>query len=88
MMDILARNNSACLIPIVLAFLVFAARFYALENAASKTSPSFMLAMAMIGLLLAYMGLIVAASLFPFAALGFGIVGLLFLGLAIALFRS
>ena len=84
----MAQNSSAYLIPLIMAFLVFAARFYARENAVSKTSPAFLLALLMVALLVAYMTLSVTASLIPYASLGFGIAGVLVLALAVFMFLS
>jgi hypothetical protein len=84
----MASNSTAYLIPSGLAFLVFIAHFYAHENAVSKASPSFLLALLMVALLLSYLILNITDSLFAYASLSYGVFGLLCLGLAVIMFRS
>ena len=83
----MARNSSIYLIPVAMAFLVFVAQFYAHENAVSKTSPSFLLALLMVALLLSYLALTVVGVLFPYVSLAYGVAGALFLVLAVVMFR-
>ena len=80
------HNASAFLLPMILAFLAFIAKFYGMENAAAKSSPSFLLAMFMVALLTGYLVMVVTGTLFAYAALSFGVAGCLFLALAIYMF--
>jgi hypothetical protein len=79
----MAGANSLVLIPTVLAFLVFAARFYAKERAISRASPSFILACFSVVVLASYPVLTVFGLGFPNAMMiyGFGGAGLLALGI-------
>ena len=71
------------LLPFILAFLLFAFRFYTREGAASITRPSFLLALATSSIAGLYLVLRVLDSLPPYGDPGFFVAGLAMLGVAI-----
>ena len=77
-------SNSIVIAPFILAFLVFALRFYALERAVSKTNPSFLLALATVLIAGCYLFLGVIDTMPPYGAISFGLVGLALFALAVA----
>ena len=77
-------SNSIIIAPFILAFLVFALRFYARESASSKTNPSFLLALVTVLIAGCYLVLGVIDTLPPYGAIGFGLVGLALFILAVA----
>jgi F0F1-type ATP synthase assembly protein I len=76
-------SHSILLLPFIFAFLIFAFRFYARENAASMMYPSFQLALATSLIAGLYLVLGVLDRLPPYGELGFGLVGLVLLGVSI-----
>ena len=76
-------SHSILLLPFIFAFLIFAFRFYARENAASMMNPSFQLALATSLIAGLYLVLGVLDRLPPYGELGFGLVGLVLLGVSI-----
>jgi hypothetical protein len=76
-------SNSIILLPFLFAFLVFALRFYFREGAASMANPSFLMAVGTVLIAMLYLVLGVLDSLPPHSALGFGLVGLVLLGVSI-----
>ncbi len=83
----MTNGPSYLLIPLVAAFLVFIARFYGREGAALKSSLSFLLACACVVLLLSYLALSVLGLLPPYAAYGYGAIGVILLIVGILRFR-
>ena len=77
-------SHSILLLPFLFAFVIFAFRFYARENAASMANPSFLLALATVMAAVLYLVLGVLGSLPPYSAIGFGLTGLVLLGVSIA----
>jgi hypothetical protein len=76
--------SSIVLVPFVFAFLIFAMRFYSRESASSMTKPSFLLALFTMLSAGAYLLLTVLELLPAHSTLGFGILGLALLALAVA----
>ena len=76
-------SHSIILLPFIVAFVVFALRFYARERAASMTKPSFLLALGTVLIAGLYLVLGVLNSLPPYNTIGFGFVGLVLLGVSI-----
>jgi quinol-cytochrome oxidoreductase complex cytochrome b subunit len=76
-------SHSILLLPFIFAFLVFAFRFYARENASSMSNPSFQLALATSLIAALYLVLGVIGRLPPYGELGFGLVGLVLLGVSV-----
>jgi hypothetical protein len=81
----MAGGNSLVLIPTVLAFLVFAARFYAKERAISRASLSFVMACFSVLVLASYPVMAVLGVGLPHAMMiyGAGGSGLLVLGIVL-----
>jgi F0F1-type ATP synthase assembly protein I len=77
-------SHSILLLPFLFAFIVFAFRFYARENAASMANPSFLLALGTVVVAALYLVLGVLAILPPYSGIGFGLTGLVLLGVSIA----
>jgi hypothetical protein len=75
--------NKFLLLPFMIAFLLFALRFYFKEGASSLTKPSFLLALGTSFTALLYLFLGVISSMPPYGTLGFGIIGVGLLGLSI-----
>ena len=71
------------LAPFILAFLVFAFRFYIRERAASAANPSFLLAILTVLVAGTYLILGVVDLLPPYSTIGFTAVGLILLATAI-----
>ncbi len=76
-------SHSILLLPFIFAFLIFAFRFYARENAASMTYPSFLLALGTLLIAGLYLVLGVLHLLPPYSEPGFGLAGLVLLGVSI-----
>jgi hypothetical protein len=76
-------SHTVILAPFILAFLAFVLRFYGREGASSMTSPSFLLAAATVLVAGFYLFLGVTALLPAYGTLGFGIVGVALLALAV-----
>ena len=72
----MVENTPLALLPLIAGILILTARFYVREGAISVFSPSFMLAVFAVLLLIAYMILTVVGMLPPYAWVGFGGVGL------------
>jgi hypothetical protein len=76
-------SNSIILLPFIFAFLVFAFRFYFRESAASMANPSFVLAVGTVLAVVLYLVLGVLDTLPPHSTLGFGLLGLILLGVSV-----
>lgn len=76
-------TSNILLAPFILAFLVFALRFYSREHASSIANPSFLLAIVTVLVAGGYLILGVTALLPPYGTIGFAIVGLILLATAI-----
>jgi hypothetical protein len=70
------ESTSLALLPLTIATIVLALRFYVRENAVSVLSPTFMLAAFSVLMLVTYMVLLVLLLLPPYAWVAFGGVGL------------
>ena len=79
----MTNTTTILLAPFVLAFVMFALRFYNRENASSVTRPSFLLAMLTMLIAGAYLVLGIIGVLPPYSTIGFAAVGLILLGTAI-----
>ncbi len=77
-------SHSILLLPFLFAFCIFVFRFYARENAGSMANPSFLLALATVLVATLYLVLGVVSSLPPYSGIGFGLIGLVLLGVSIA----
>jgi hypothetical protein len=77
-------SHTIILAPFIFAFLTFFMRFYVRERAASMQNPSFILAAATVAIAALYLVLGVTEHFPPYGDVGFGVVGLALLGLAIA----
>ena len=75
--------STILLVPFILAFLVFVFRFYNREGASSMLQPSFPLAILTVVIASTYLILGVTASLPPYSTIGFALIGLILLGIAI-----
>ena len=84
----MANGPSYLLIPLVAAFLVFLVRFYVRESAASKASPSFILACVCVVLLLSSVVLAVLFLLPPYVVYGYAAAGIILLIVGILGFRT
>jgi len=84
----MANGPSYLLIPLVAAFLVFLVRFYVRESAASKASPSFILACVCVVLLLSSVVLAVLFLLPSYVAYGYAAAGIILLIVGILGFRT
>jgi hypothetical protein len=84
----MAQNLSIYLLPLIAAALVFLAKVYGHERAITRGSLSFALACISILLLVSYLVLSVFQTLPPYAGLGYGVVGIVLLILAVWMFRS
>lgn len=71
------ENTPLALLPLIAGLLVLAARFYIREGAISILSPTFLLAMLAMAMLIGYLLLTVLGLLPPYAWVAFGGVGLL-----------
>ena len=71
------QSNALALLPLMVALVVLALRFYAREGAISIFSASFMLATLSVALLVGYMALNVTGMLPAYSWAGFGGFGLL-----------
>ncbi len=76
--------STIILVPFILAFLIFVLRFYGRESASSMRNPSFVLAFVTMASAGAYLYLRVTAGLPAYGTVGFGLAGLVLLGIAIA----
>ena len=76
--------STIVLLPFILAFLVYVVRFYGRESASSMSNPSFMLACFTVLSAAAYLLLRVSDLLPGFGTIGFGLLGLVLFGTAIA----
>lgn len=83
----MAQNSFIYLIPLVAAFVLFLAKCYLHEHARTQGSLSFLLAMVSVLLLMSYMGMLVLGVLPAYAAVAYGGVGAVMVGLAAILFR-
>lgn len=72
------------LAPFIVAFLGFILRFYGREGAASKSNPSFLMALATVVIAMAFLVLGVTDMLPPYGSLGFGVVGVGLAALSVA----
>jgi len=79
----MSNASTVILVPFFFAFLVFTGRFYIREGANSKLNPSFLLALATVAIVVAYLALGVTHWLPEYGTIGFGVVGLALLGLSI-----
>ena len=75
--------NSIILLPFIAAFVAFVLRFYFREGAASLSNSSFLLAVGTVLIIVLYLTLGVVDSLPPYSTLGFGLTGLILLGVSI-----
>jgi hypothetical protein len=80
----MSSTSTLILIPFIAAFLVFVFRFYSRERASSMANPSFLLAVGSVILAGLYLSLGVVDLLPPYGTLGFGVVGLILLAIAIS----
>ena len=80
----MTSTSTLILIPFIAAFLVFVFRFYSRERASSMANPSFLLAVGSVILAGLYLSLGVVDLLPPYGTLGFGVVGLILLAIAIS----
>lgn len=80
----MTNASTIILAPFILAFLVFVFRFYNRERAASIANLSFLLAIGTVLIAGAYLFLGVTDNLPDYGTLGFGLVGLILLAVAIA----
>jgi uncharacterized membrane protein len=80
----MSNFSTIILVPFILAFLIFVLRFYARESASSMRNPSFLLAFFTMLAAGGYLYLRVTDGLPPYGTVGFGVAGLILLGLAIA----
>ncbi|WP_428485247.1 hypothetical protein [Rhodopila sp.] len=71
----MSNASTIILMPFLVAFLLFVGRFYFRERAGSKTSPSFLLALATIAIAAAYLILGVTNRLPEYGTIGFGVAG-------------
>jgi quinol-cytochrome oxidoreductase complex cytochrome b subunit len=76
-------SNSILLLPFIFAFLAFVFRFYSRESASSMANPSFLLALGTVMIAVLYLVLGILSSLPPYSTLGFGLIGLILLGVSI-----
>jgi ABC-type uncharacterized transport system permease subunit len=76
--------STLILLPFILAFLIFALRFYGRESASSMRNLSFIMAFLTMASAGAYLYLRVTGGLPPYSTAGFGLLGLALLGTAIA----
>jgi len=76
-------SNSIILLPFIVAFLGFAFRFYVRESAASMVNPSFLMAVGTVLAVVLYLVLGVLEILPAYSTLGFGLLGLILLGVSI-----
>ncbi len=81
----MTNASTIILVPFLLAFLLFIARFYGRENASSKLNPSFLLALATVVIAGGYLTLGISRMLPDSGTIGFGLVGAALL--AFSLFR-
>jgi len=79
----ISNTATLVLVPFFVAFLVFTGRFYGRESAASKTNPSFLLALGTMLIAIAYLALSILNSLPEYSTAAFGAVGLCLLALSI-----
>ncbi len=84
----MSNASTVILVPFLGAFLVFVGRFYIRESAASMLNPSFLLALSTVAISGAYLILGVAKALPEYGTIGFAVVGLGLLALAIYRFFS
>jgi hypothetical protein len=77
-------SHTIILAPFILAFLIYILRFYGREGAASMTNPSFLLAAGTVTTAAFYLFLGVVDMVPPYGTLGFGVVGVGLLALAVA----
>lgn len=80
----MTNSPTIILLPFIVAFLAFVLRFYSRESASSITNPSFLLALVTMLAAGTYLILQVTEMLPPYSTIGFGLVGLALLGIAIA----
>ena len=76
--------STVILLPFVLAFLVFVVRFYTRESASSMGNLSFVLASFTVISATSYLMLRISDMLPSYGTVGFGVVGVVLLGTAIA----
>ncbi len=76
--------STIILVPYLLAFLIFVVRFYGRESASSMLNPSFIMAFITTAAAGGYLYLRVTEALPPYGTAGFGLLGLVLLGAAIA----
>jgi quinol-cytochrome oxidoreductase complex cytochrome b subunit len=80
----MTSSSTFILVPFIVAFLVFVLRFYNREGASSVTRPSFLLAMLTVVIAFTYLILGITGELPPYGTIGFALIGLILLGIAIA----
>ncbi len=76
--------STIILVPYLLAFLIFVMRFYGRESASSMLNPSFVMAFLTMASAGGYLYLRITDMLPPYSTAGFGVLGLVLLGSAIA----
>jgi hypothetical protein len=74
----MAYNSSLYLIPLVIAWFVLVLAFYFRDNAVSRLSLSFILAVLSMLMLLSYLVMSVVGALPPYMGIAFGGTGTLF----------
>lgn len=79
----MTNTSTVILVPFLLAFVVFALRFYNREGASGMTRPSFLLAILTVLIAFSYLMLGITNNLPPYGTIGFAVVGLILLGTAI-----
>lgn len=79
----MTNTSTILLVPFLLAFLAFVARFYNREGASSMTRPSFLLAILTVFIAGTYLILGITNALPPYSTIGFALIGLILLGTAI-----
>jgi uncharacterized membrane protein len=80
----MSNFSTIILVPFILAFLIFVLRFYGRESASSMRNPSFILAFFTVASAGAYLYLRISNALPSYGTAGFGLAGLVLLGIAIA----
>jgi quinol-cytochrome oxidoreductase complex cytochrome b subunit len=80
----MTSSSTFILVPFIVAFIVFVLRFYNREGASSVTRPSFLLAILTVAIAFTYLILGIIGELPPYGTIGFALIGLILLGIAIA----
>jgi hypothetical protein len=79
----MTQTSTILLVPFILAFLVFALRFYNREGAYPLTRPSFVLAILSMLIAGGYLTLGVLHALPPYSTIAFAVIGIILLATAI-----